>query len=582
MSTIARGQVTIATVEDGAAGQPGAAAVYRGLFSSTAIYYNNALRRDVVKYNDSFYIYKGTNGVRGTWKASNWEAFGGQYDSVATSLLLAEFANLGGFIFAGGKLISQKGTLNGVESTDYENPDFVPYIVLDGTNGTSQIHNGEFFGGVRTIFHYINSTNCIALGSGQYKVGDKLNLLLDESLTSYEQVTVILPNDTSFIGKTVNIHNGVFFLTKTSLRFENTIIVKTESSLGIFFKPFLGAQSDITSSDYINRTTEIEFLAGTLSFLCVPGYGDSVNWICTNYPEGSSTGGEQSGVTASATLVNGDIIVGNGGSSIKPSGFKISSGTFNEGSSYIPSGYAVKQYVTRRLSEVSTPDNVVTTEASELTSGAVLLGSGGKALAASSMSIETVNLSGGTAKLPSSYVVKSYVDGLLNEWYNIFNAKGTDGKIYTVVENISGTIINNGSKYRLVLLKFRKQGKKGRKWGMPMYNYEMYNLGRAKAPSDNAIIEADTWWPISSSNMTPWFSVTGHSLTSVLSLATRDRGASTYEWKNTRNKKMKVGVAIYKKTSRGEIGWQRCSNIAFIELYKNNSSSTSYFVNMMP
>lgn len=582
MSIIARGQVTIATVEDGAAGQTGAAAVYRGLFSSTAIYYNNAVRRDVVKYNDSFYIYKGTNGVRGTWRASNWEAFGGQYDSVATSLLLAEFANLGGFIFAGGKLISQKGTLNGVESTDYENPDFVPYIVLDGTNGTSQIHNGEFFGGVRTIFHYINSTNCIALGSGQYKVGDKLNLLLDESLTSYEQVTVILPNDTSFIGKTVNIHNGVFFLTKTSLRFENTIIVKTESSLGIFFKPFLGAQSDITHSNYINNTVEIEFLAGTLSFLCVPGYGDSVNWICTNYPEGSSTGGEQSGVTASATLVNGDIIVGNGGSSIKPSGFKISSGSFNEGSSYIPSGYAVKQYVTRRLSEVSTPDNVVTTEASELTSGAVLLGSGGKALAASSMSIETVNLSGGTAKLPSSYVVKSYVDGLLNEWYNIFNAKGTDGKIYTVVENISGTIINNGSKYRLVLLKFRKQGKKGRKWGMPMYNYEMYNLGRAKAPSDNAIIEADTWWPISSSNMTPWFSVTGHSLTSVLSLATRDRGASTYEWKNTRNKKMKVGVAIYKKTSRGEIGWQRCSNIAFIELYKNNSSSTSYFVNMMP
>lgn len=582
MSIIARGQVTIATVEDGAAGQTGAAAVYRGLFSSTAIYYNNAVRRDVVKYNDSFYIYKGTNGVRGTWKASNWEAFGGQYDSVATSLLLAEFANLGGFIFAGGRLISQKGTLNGVESTDYENPDFVPYIVLDGTNGTSQIHNGEFFGGVRTIFHYINSTNCIALGSGQYKVGDKLNLLLDDSLTSYEQVTVILPNDTSFIGKTVNIHNGVFFLTKTSLRFENTIIVKTESSLGIFFKPFLGAQSDITHSNYINNTVEIEFLAGTLSFLCVPGYGDSVNWICTNYPEGSSTGGEQSGVTASATLVNGDIIVGNGGSSIKPSGFKISSGSFNEGSSYIPSGYAVKQYVTRRLSEVSTPDNVVTTEASELTSGAVLLGSGGKALAASSMSIETVNLSGGTAKLPSSYVVKSYVDGLLNEWYNIFNAKGTDGKIYTVVENISGTIINNGSKYRLVLLKFRKQGKKGRKWGMPMYNYEMYNLGRAKAPSDNAIIEADTWWPISSSNMTPWFSVTGHSLTSVLSLATRDRGASTYEWKNTRNKKMKVGVAIYKKTSRGEIGWQRCSNIAFIELYKNNSSSTSYFVNMMP
>ena len=163
-------------------------------------------------------------------------------------------------------------------------------------------------------------------------------------------MTVILPDDTSFIGKTVNIHNGVFVLTKTTLRYQNTIIVKAESTMGIFFKPFLGAQYEISHSNYINNTSEIEFLAGTLSFLCVPGYnGQTVNWICTNYPEGSSSGGEQSGVTASATLVNGDIIVGNGGSSIKASGYKISSGTFNEGSSYIPSGYAVKQFVDKKL-----------------------------------------------------------------------------------------------------------------------------------------------------------------------------------------------------------------------------------------
>ena len=74
-----------------------------------------------------------------------------------------------------------------------------------------------------------------------------------------------------------------------------------------------------------------------------------------------------------------------------------------------------------------------------------------------------------------------------------------------------------------------------------------------------------------------------HALTSgaVLSLAARDRGTTTYEWKNTRNKKMKVGVAIYKKTTCGKIGWQRCSNIAFIELYKNKTTSASYLVNMM-
>ena len=75
---------------------------------------------------------------------------------------------------------------------------------------------------------------------------------------------------------------------------------------------------------------------------------------------------------------------------------------------------------------------------------------------------------------------------------------------------------------------------------LSVFNYEMYNLGLAQVPSYNAILEADTWWPIASSNLTPWFSATGHSLTSVLSLTARDRGAMTFEWKNTRNKKIKV------------------------------------------
>ena len=53
---------------------------------------------------------------------------------------------------------------------------------------------------------------------------------------------------------------------------------------------------------------------------------------------------------------------------------------------------------------------------------------------------------------------------------------------------------------------------------LSVFNYEMYNLGLVQVPSYNAILEADTWWPIASSNLTPWFSATGHSLTSVLSL----------------------------------------------------------------
>ena len=52
----------------------------------------------MVKYGSSYYIYKGTNGVAGAWNAANWESFGGEFQSVATGILLAELAyieNLG-------------------------------------------------------------------------------------------------------------------------------------------------------------------------------------------------------------------------------------------------------------------------------------------------------------------------------------------------------------------------------------------------------------------------------------------------------------------------------------------------------
>ena len=71
---------------------------YRGVFSSTTTYFNTVNQRNVVKYGSSYYIYKGTNGVSGAWNAANWEAFGGEFQSVATGILLAELAyieNLG-------------------------------------------------------------------------------------------------------------------------------------------------------------------------------------------------------------------------------------------------------------------------------------------------------------------------------------------------------------------------------------------------------------------------------------------------------------------------------------------------------
>jgi hypothetical protein len=78
------------------------------------ICYNNAVRRDVIaaywSNTPTYYIFKGTDGKTVTeWIESDWEGYGAQFESIATGLLLAENANIGGWIFKNEKLNSQSG-----------------------------------------------------------------------------------------------------------------------------------------------------------------------------------------------------------------------------------------------------------------------------------------------------------------------------------------------------------------------------------------------------------------------------------------------------------------------------------------
>lgn len=90
------------------------AAVYQGLYSSSKTYYGNKYRLDVVKYNNVFYVARidaGTfSGVVPT-NTSKWNTFGTQFESVATNLLLAENANIAGWVFRNGRLESQNGNV---------------------------------------------------------------------------------------------------------------------------------------------------------------------------------------------------------------------------------------------------------------------------------------------------------------------------------------------------------------------------------------------------------------------------------------------------------------------------------------
>ena len=102
----------------GATGPAGPGLVFRGEFANGTVYYNNSTRRDVVRYNSSYYLYSSTNGAAQTsWVSSRWTSFGANFSSVATNLLLAENANIADWIISNGRIESQDGntTLYGGE-----------------------------------------------------------------------------------------------------------------------------------------------------------------------------------------------------------------------------------------------------------------------------------------------------------------------------------------------------------------------------------------------------------------------------------------------------------------------------------
>ena len=118
------------------------AAVFRGAFDETGAttYYGTKYRVDVVKYNGVYYVARKDAGTF-TGKeylptdAAKWNTFGAQFDNIATGFLLAEMANIAGWIFKNYQLISQLGMLNGNTSDSYGEDGFVPNLALDGVNG---------------------------------------------------------------------------------------------------------------------------------------------------------------------------------------------------------------------------------------------------------------------------------------------------------------------------------------------------------------------------------------------------------------------------------------------------------------
>lgn len=131
------------TPYDGKDGENGKspAMVYRGIYDSSKTYYGNQYRVDAVIYNGIYYVARIDAGefhnVAPT-NTSKWNNFGAQFESIATGLLLAENANIAGFIFRNNRLESSLSDANGQ-----------PNIILDGVSG-----NSRFSGILKASLYY--------------------------------------------------------------------------------------------------------------------------------------------------------------------------------------------------------------------------------------------------------------------------------------------------------------------------------------------------------------------------------------------------------------------------------------------
>lgn len=161
------------------------AAVYQGIYSGSTTYYGNKYRLDVVKYNGIFYIARidaGTfSGVVPT-NTSKWNPFGAQFESVATNLLLAENANIAGWVFRNNRLEAQNGSVyldgrNGEVrlkgtlqlSTGYSgNFSDVNIFYLPETTFTKNISMGQEADDIGKVCRLYNSG---AYGKGNYQIG---------------------------------------------------------------------------------------------------------------------------------------------------------------------------------------------------------------------------------------------------------------------------------------------------------------------------------------------------------------------------------------------------------------------------
>lgn len=266
--------------DTGYPGNPGPSPIYRGQYSNSTVYWGDQYRTDVVKSivfinnepQTRYYIARTDNGgpfsgINPT-NASYWREFGSVFESVATQLLLAEWANVAGFIFNDAKLYSQD-----VDKTTGE-----ANICLNGRTGEAIIKKGVFYGYIQTPFIKLKDSDATVLvANRKFKIKDNLNIICGEE----QEQEIVLPSSKDYNGKHVNVYNCRFPpYTKADTMYTTTVTVEGGDTI-------CTAQG-VPSVNYMEPTS-LTLIGGMYEFIGVPKYNYSTGtisgtkWIALNY-----------------------------------------------------------------------------------------------------------------------------------------------------------------------------------------------------------------------------------------------------------------------------------------------------------
>ena len=226
--------------------------------------------------------------------AGIWELMESDFKWIIAEAIFASFAKLGSAIFINDWMISQNGTIDGVASTSYQDFDpsdptgltqgnFAPNFAVNLKTGKSYMNDtvirgvvyatgGEFAGYIRTTFVALDQSDAIvtvASSITKYKLNTQLNVY--GMGTSWMHKTVVLPNDSRFVGSEVQIYGLM------GTQMSSPLAVECESGDFIWGFDGLTAAEKNAGKEVLN----ISWYSGLMVLVGLPGgiYGNSYQCV---------------------------------------------------------------------------------------------------------------------------------------------------------------------------------------------------------------------------------------------------------------------------------------------------------------